>query len=195
MELHADWVDIAGTRRFAKGVKALGSPKMFQAESRAVNHTGYKSRTKVRRALTAQTGLKRKVIVHAVKVKRSSPGTLTFQMSARGGDVGLKYFKARETRKGVMASPFGKRTLFEGAFIRGGNFPGRVGLKLGGHVFTPSSSSSRWFRPFTKTKSGVVIPNEMVKDDSADAFTSTVQSELPSRLAHEVSRLTGGTVS
>lgn len=195
MELHADWIDGKEIQRFTKAVQLVGSGKMSHAENRAINHTGFKARTQVRRVLPKQTGLKRAVIMHAVKAKSSRPHLLTFTLSSMGGDVGLKHFKARETRKGVTANPFGKRTLFDGAFIRGGRFPNRSSLGMGGTVFSPDTGSSNWYRSFTKTKSGVVIPHEMVTGSSADAFTSLVRVALPARLSHEINRLTGGVIS
>ncbi|GJE45316.1 hypothetical protein [Methylobacterium soli] len=48
------------------------------ALTRALNHTGDKARTQMTRALTAQTGLKRTVIVKALRVTRASPGVLTY---------------------------------------------------------------------------------------------------------------------
>ena len=43
-----------------------------------------------------------------------------------------KYFKARDTRKGVSASPWNHRRIFAGMFTKGGRFPKRMGLRLGG---------------------------------------------------------------
>lgn len=59
----------------------------------------------------------------------------------------------------------------------------------------PDTGTSRWFRLFTQTKFGIVIPSEMVKNDRAAAFTSNGQPELPPRLVYEISSLSGGTVS
>ena len=64
----------------------------------------------------------------------------------------------------------------------------------GGKVHSDTGKSRR-FNPFTKTNSGVVISNEMLKDDSADAFATTLQLELTACLALKISRLTGGTLS
>lgn len=182
------WHAVAGLKRFENQIGALGE-KAPHALRRAVARTGDMARTQVVRALTKQTGLKRKVIVRAVKVTRPSFGSLNYVMRTRGGDIALKYFSARETRKGVSASPFGNRKVFPHTFIRGGKFPGRVRLGMGGHVFLPETSNPKWGRKFERQKSGVVIPAEMVKGRTAEAFQASVRANLPRRVEHELGRL------
>lgn len=186
------WADVEGLKRFEAGIRALGDRKMRAVGNRAVNRTGDMARTQVRRALTKQTGLKRRVIVEAVKVTRSTPATLIYRMSAAGGDISLKHFAARETRRGVSAAPFGKRKIFAHTFIKGGLFPDRKTLAYGGEVFMPDLASSDWGRTFEVQKSGVVIPAEMVKGETKAAFERTVATVLPARLEHELHRATGG---
>ena len=190
--LNLRWADQSGLTRYEKALMALGSARMAQAENRAVNRTGDMARTQVRRSLTRQTGLKRRTIVKAVRTHRSSPATLTYTMKASGGDVALKYFGARETARGVSAAPFGQRRVFPHTFIKGGTFPNRVGIGMGGHVFARTGGSKF---PIEKQKSGVIIPAEMVKGATAEAFTSTVARVLPQRVMHEVARLTGGVMT
>ncbi|WP_099864715.1 hypothetical protein [Pararhizobium haloflavum] len=192
MDLKISWADIDGLRRFDNALKALGDKKMRQVANRAVNRAGDQARTQVRRELARQTGLPRKVIVKAVKVSRSSWQTLDYRMTTRGGDIGLKYFKARETRKGVSAAPFGKRQVFAGTFIKGGKFPGRVPIGMGGQVFK-RVGDGRF--PIEKQTSGVIIPAEMVKGATVDAFRSTASRVLVERIEHEISRATKGAIS
>ncbi|MBB3937921.1 hypothetical protein [Aureimonas phyllosphaerae] len=192
MELSLRWSDVASIRRFDDAVRALGNDESRKVLNRAINRTGEMARTKVVRALTKQTGLKRQVIVRAVKTKRSSWEGLTYVMETQGGDVGLRFFGARETRKGVSAAPFGGRKVFAGTFMQGGRFPNRKALGLGGKVFARVGKART---PFREEDSGVVIPAEMVKGATADAFTSTVSDVLPRRLAHEIARVTKGVVT
>lgn len=156
------------------------------AMARALNHTGDKVRTQMIRALVPQTGLKRKTIVKALVKNRAGAGSLVYVIKSRGGDISLKHFAARETRKGVTAAPRGQRKLFASAFVKGGRFPNRVGLGLGGHVFARVGKSRT---PIKRLKSGVFIPAEMVKGATKEAFDRTVASELPKRINHELSRL------
>jgi hypothetical protein len=156
---------------------------------RAINHTGDKARTQVIRALTGQTGLKRKTIVRAVKVTRASAGGMAYVLTTRGGNVALKFFGARETRAGVSAAPWNARQVFAGAFIRGGRFPARVPLKLGGQVFKRAGSGRL---PIAWQKSGLFIPKEMVEGQTRSAFMGVVVRDLPARAAHELLRTIGG---
>ncbi len=193
MSLQIRWQDVESLNRFDNALKALGSKKMGQAANRAVNRAGDMARTQVRQKLTRQTGLKRPTIVKAVKVSRTSPQTLVYGMSAHGGDVSLKYFGARETKAGVSAAPFGKRTVFASTFMRAGWWPKRVVKpSWNGKVFA-RAGAARF--PGEKQKSGVIIPNEMVQGETRDAFRSTVARVLPQRLAHETNRLTKGVVN
>ncbi len=192
MQLVVRWQDVEGMRRFDNALKSLGDGKMRQVLQRGVAYAGDRAKTQVTRALTAQTGLKRATIVRAIKVKRPNYGDLTYEMRTRGGDISLKYFAPRETRKGVSAKPFGQRQVFAGSFLKGGRFPNRVPLNMGGHVFQRSGAARV---PIELLDSGVVIPAEMVKGATADAFTSTVARVLPQRVEHEITRATRGVIS
>lgn len=151
----------------------------------AVNRTGDMADTQVVRMLTAQTGLKRKTIRKAVKRKRAGVGGLVYRLQSAGGDVGLGYFGARETAKGVSAAPWGKRRIYPHTFIKGGRFPNRKTLNMGGQVFMAAGRRL----PIFKIKSGLYIPKEMVSGATARAFLTTVRAMLPVRLEHEFSRL------
>lgn len=188
------WQDIEVLNRFGNSLRALGDEKLKIVAARAINRTGDMARTQVVRALTRQTGLKRKVIVRAVKVKRAAQkggmADLEYVMTARGGDISLKHFDARETRRGVTAKPFGARKLFEGHFMKGGRFPNRVVVpRFAGHVFQRDGAGRL---PIGKVKSGVVIPAEMVQGATLEAFQKSVAANLPRRVEHELSRILAG---
>lgn len=189
LELQVRWADAGGVRRLERAMLALGPQKFRVVGNRVVNRTGDMARTHVRKALTKQTGLKRTVIVKAVRVARSTPANLTYRMSARGGDIALKFFAPRETRAGVSATPFGVRKVFAGTFIKGGRFPDRKGVVFHGHVMK-REGAARF--PITVQQSGVIIPQEMVKGETASGFNRIAREVLPRRMLHEISRATGG---
>lgn len=178
-------VDTSSIERLAEKLKAAQT-EVPTALARALNHTGDKTRTQMIRALTAQTGLKRKVIVKALQKRIAGSGSLAYVIKSKGGNIRLKYFDARETRKGVTAAPWGKRRLYPGAFIKGGRFPNRVALNLNGQVFMRTGKARL---PIHVIRSGVFIPKEMVSGATEAAFNTTSESEFPARIEHELSRM------
>jgi len=185
IELHisdAQWIEL-GQRVQAAGQNAP------RALTRAINHTGKKARTQMVRALADQTGLKLKVTRKALKTKNASGVNGSFVIRSEGGNIRLKFFKARETRKGVVASPWNKRTTYAGVFMKGGRFPKRVDLGMHGATVY-RAGKARY--PLKTQKSGLFIPTEMVKAQTAAAFYNTAQRELPPRLLHELGRALAG---
>ncbi|MBZ9822329.1 phage tail protein [Mesorhizobium sp. CA4] len=192
-DLQIRWADLSGLKRMDNSLGRLSEIQRSMALGRAVNHVGDRLRTKLSRTLADQTGLPYRTIRKAIKVERATYGRLAYTMRTQGGDISLKFFKPRETRAGVTASPFGKRRLFAGDFTKAGRFPRRVTAKgLGGHVYAPDRSSTKWGRPVSFVDSGVVIPAEMVKGDTAQEFTSFANAELPPRVMHEISFMLPG---
>ncbi len=191
-------VDAAAFMRLSNMLGAAGAGARH-AIRRAINHTGDRAKTQMIRALTAQTGLKRGVIVRALRVTRAAhggaldgagSGALSYAIRSKGGNIALKHFRARETRAGVSAAPLGRRQVFAGTFIKGGAFPKRVALsKGGGHVFRRVAGARRL--PVEKVRSGVFIPEQMTEGATADAFHAMVNAALPARMEHELGRIIG----
>lgn len=186
--LRMGWSDVSGLKTLDKAVSRLGGKEIRRIGARALNRAGSQGRTHAGRALAKQTGLKVGVIKRAMRPMRASAATLEYKIKAAGGDVALKYFAARETRKGVSAQPFGQRRVFASTFIKGGKFPSRVAIGRGGHVFARRGSRRL---EIDKQKSGVIIPEQMIRDESAKAWQSTVGKVLPRRVLHEMRRVTG----
>lgn len=155
---------------------------------RAINHTGDKARTQMRRVLVQQTGLTAKTINKAVTPKHAFNGG-AYEIKSKGGDIRLKFFKARETQAGASAAPWNKRAVYAGTFMKGGKFPKRVALRTGGGNVFKRTGSGR--KPIAVQRSGLFIPTEMVTGSSEAAFYSTIESQLPNRIAHELYRVLG----
>lgn len=202
MSLVMHWQNVRGMQRLGNALGRLDGHQLHLGLQRALNHTGDKARTKVVRALAKQTGLPYGVIRKAVRTGRAwgagadasqfvqGRGSLEYVLSSKGGDISLKYFKARETRAGVSAAPLGQRKIFGGTFIKGGQFPKRKeAAGLNGHVYQRTSKKRG---PLEFQDSGVTIPVEMLKGSAAEAFTAVVNEELPNRVMHEISRLAPG---
>jgi hypothetical protein len=181
-----------GIPRFRDAVKALGSEaRAGKAYSRAVNRVGDMARTATGRALAQQTGLKPSTTRKAMNnIRRARATALEYVIEGQGGFIALEHFSARETRPGASAAPRNRRQVFAGAFIKGGRFPNRKTLAMGGNVFKRTGSG----RAFEKVLSDVAVPREMVIGASADAFTSKAELLGP-RVQHEISVMTKGVVS
>ncbi|NDV88789.1 hypothetical protein GTW51_19010 [Aurantimonas aggregata] len=183
-----------GLPRLEDAVEALGEKKARNAYRRAINEAGRDTKTPTQRALAEQTGLKVGVARKALRVKKASASDLQYELQGKGGFIRLKYFGARETRRGVSAAPFGQRQVLAHTFIKGGLFPGRKELGLGGQVFRPTRGT-RWGRDFETMKSDVRIPDEMVKGATADAFQRIGQAKLSEKVARHIRLVTKGVLT
>lgn len=165
--VHVAWADKV-LHQYGKRVLLLNQnfPKVLP---RIVNQVGGRAKTQVVRNLTKQTGLPRKTIVRAVgDPTKAVPGRLSYEMVTRGGNIRLKYLDAKEAEAGVVARPFGKKTLYPGAFMRGGRFPDRKDVaRFDGHAFYRLNRSGT---KITFARSGVIIPVEMTSGATKAAF-------------------------
>lgn len=179
------WAD-NNLKLFGKQIERLNRefPKVLP---RIVNQVGNRAKTQVIRNLTAQTGLPRKSIVKAVGTPNPAHvGKLSYEMVTRGGNIRLKYLAPRETRPGVTAIPWGKRTLFPGTFTKGGAFPNRHGGKFNGHVMRRLNTSGT---KLTQARSGMFIPVEMTTGATLAAFQKTAGDLLKPRVEAAIQKL------
>jgi hypothetical protein len=156
---------------------------MPKVAARAINRTGAKAVTQVVRSLTAQTGLPRKTIKRAVKSYRANERNISFALKTRGGNINLRYFKAREAPAGVSAAPLGKRIVVPHTFMKAGRFPNRVrfdskgrGKGMDGNVFVRVGKKRL---PIEGGRSGVYIPTEMLQGQTLEAFDKLIVTDLP----------------
>lgn len=181
-----------GIQRLEDAVRVLGEGKARAAYRRAINEAGRDTKTPTQRALAKQTGLKVSVTRRALRDTKASSADLEYKLTGQGGDIALKYFGARETRRGVSAAPFGNREVFAGTFIKAGRFPNRVAMKKGGHAFE-RRGMSRF--PIHKVESGVVIPEEMVKGVTAETFERVGRGKLVEKVTRHIRLATKGVLT
>lgn len=186
LEIKLDTSAIAGLApRFARATLTVP-----EGVARAINRAGDQARTAMIRAETAQTGLSRKTIVAALKTpKRATAAGLTYVIASEGGNVRLRYFAPRETRAGVSAAPWSNRQVFMHTFMKGGQFPNRHGGIAGGKRVYMRTGPARF--PVKSGRSGLFIPDEMVKGATAASFTATVERVLVKQLEQELARAIG----
>jgi hypothetical protein len=181
-----------GIAKLEEATRILGSEgRARTAFARAINHTGKVVSTEAGRALSAQSGLPKRTgpKAYRLKVTRASGANLSYTVHGRGGDVSLKYFKPRETRKGVSAAPWNARRVYASSFMKAGWWPRRVVKpNWNGQVFIRTGTK------FAKQDSGLFVPTEMVQGAAAAAWERGAPRLQP-RIEHEVTRMTKGVVS
>ncbi len=184
--VHARWAD-QNVKVFGKRLKAM-EQRFPLVLPRIINQVGNRAKTQVIRNLTKQTGLPRKTIVKAVGDPAAArAGKLSYELVTRGGNIRLKYLAPRETRPGVTATPWGKRVLFTGTFMRGGWFPNRkIVAKFDGHVYRRVNTSGT---KITQARSGMFIPTEMTKGATRQAFLTTAGPLLRQRVEAALQKL------
>lgn len=177
-------VDIAGFLK-AQDVFNKAGANAPAAIFRSLVAAGEAAKKQMTGALVDQTGLSRKVILRAVKSRASK---LSYSIRVKGGDVRAKYFGPQIVGSGVVASPWNRHHTYTGAFMRGG-------VAQSVH-FTKKGMSGGVFKRVGKRRlkivqqrTGMYIPKELVRGDTADAFRYSVAGVLPHHLMQELERI------
>jgi hypothetical protein len=82
-------------QRYGRQMEEIGAGGARKGLSRALRHTGRKAKTRIARTLVQQTGLKYAVLHRAVREINVGADALSYELQARGGNIRLKFFKAR----------------------------------------------------------------------------------------------------
>lgn len=174
-----------GIARVIGATEALHGSRKFAALRRAVNHTGDKAYTLVKRTLAKQMGLSSHALLkdgRALAKRRASGASLEYQIVSTGRAIRMKEFRWRQTSKGITAYPWNVRHAFKGAFVI---------RRWSGNLYRRRTAK----RFPLEALYGPNINKELVKDASAAAFQQVVATSLPARVEHEVRVLTNGVVS
>lgn len=115
-------------RQVRNNLNKLEREVLPQAINRSINRVGAKSQTQVRRHVAKEVGITQKVLKQRGFFAgiRSNVRTQTFKIIIKYGSIPLKDFNPKQTKKGVTARAWGKRKLYQGAF---------VSETIGRHVF------------------------------------------------------------
>jgi len=165
--------------RYAARLESLAGGEGRGVLAQALNEGGRAVRQATVAAETAQTGLPGDTLERAQRELPADAGSLSYTIWSEGGNVRLKYFGAREGGGGVTAHPWNRSTYYDRAFITSGPRGRRApSPKLGGHVYRSVGGSRRWGGPITVVRSGLFIPVEMTKGQTAAAFDKGAASVL-----------------
>lgn len=177
-------LDGDGVSRLTVAMEKLAGPKKTAALRRALNHTGDRAYTIVKRTISKQIGAPQSIIQRygRLRPRKASSALLEYVIRSDGGPIPLKHFAPYQGRAGVTAAPWHNRKLYKSAFIV---------RSLGGHVFW---RDGRKRLPITRI-AGPNVPKELVKAETAAAFQMTVATRLVPRVEHEIRAITAGVVS
>lgn len=181
--IHAKWTG-DGIFRMEAALEKLSSGRRTAAVRRALNHTGDKTFTQVRRAVAKQMGVPQKALTsggRALTRHRASGANLTYEIRSSGRAMRLKEVRWRKTRGGVTAYMWGEKYDFPSAFQI---------ARWGGNFYKRKTSA----RFPIKALYGPNINKQLVKDESAAAFHRAI-AELVPRVEHEVRVITDGVIS
>jgi hypothetical protein len=181
--LRATWSD-RGIFRMEAALAELKGSRRVAAARRALNHTGDKAYTAVKRAVTKQMGLASQNVFkdgRALRRRRASNALLQYEIESTGRAIRMKEFRWRKTRKGITAYPWGKRHAFKSAFV----VP-----RWSGNLYRRRTSK----RFPLEALLGPNINKEVVKDQSEIAFYTTSAALVP-RIEHDVRVITKGVIS
>lgn len=176
-------------KQFASQIDRAGkqAPEIMAA---GLNSGGESLRQQTIAAQTGQTGLRKGVIARAQRGHKASGRHLVYEIEAAGGDVRIKHFRARETRAGVAASPWNKRQVFAGTFMKAGWPQGERWAKRkakpnwNGQAFRRTGGKTRsGMDEFEHAKSGLYIPIELVTGATAAAFEAGSARVLDTTMA------------
>jgi hypothetical protein len=177
-------------RNFGNQLGALGKGDAHKALAQAVNRVTTTVQGRVIRTIAKQSSIKSATVRRSIQRELVKPGSgkaLEGKIIATGRPIPLDEFNARQLSWGVRAKVWGRVQRFPGTFIFAGTY--RSGKAVGnGHVFHRATRDSNPIEVLY----GPSVPEEMVKDESAKVFQSTVAMMLPVRVAHEVGRLLPG---
>jgi hypothetical protein len=174
--------------------KQFSTPVVAKIMARTLNREAAPIKTQIVNALTKQTGLKRGIVLKAVKEVKATTARLEYRLKTEGGFIRLKYFDPVEGGGGVTAKPRGTPTFYAGYYLTSGR-PGNrtMAPKLNGQVYAQSSvmrGANRpgpWYSAIKLGRSDVAIPAEMVTGETAKAWQMSA-NRIGQRVAAEVLR-------
>lgn len=165
-----------GIATFTAAAQNLSSDKMRSAARMALNDTGRKVNTQVKRELAGQTGLRGGVVQKSLRNVPASNARLEYTIVGTGKHFGLTDFGARQTKAGVSAAPWGTRRIFKRTFFV---------KRLGNQVFVRKGQP----RFPIKKLFGPAIPREMVRGEVARVFEVTSRTFLLQEVRRQIGRL------
>lgn len=160
-------------------------PKAGVLLAQSLNREMRKGRTQMRRVVADVTGASYGRVSRVMRDIAASAADPRYTLTSTDAAMGLEEFKARETRAGVSAAPWGTRRVFPTTFQKGGAFPKRVPLGMGNRVFSRTGPG----RLPIERHFGPAVPNELVRDGGRPLATwNAFAADVPDAVLREINR-------
>jgi hypothetical protein len=177
-----------------------GDGRLRRAITEGMREGGDKTRTAVRRALKAQTGVKAYKSITSRTRSFTEDGGLRYVIVGSGKGMPIKEFSTRGTRGpggGVTSNPWAVQHKFKRSFVGSGKIAGRLLARLPGPgrktIYVPGGMYG--VRPIKvgnlRSLYGPSVAKEIVKDQSASAFFAGAETFVLDRIIVRVGRALG----
>ncbi|OLL55974.1 hypothetical protein [Bartonella henselae] len=163
----------------------LQAPRLHWALRNAINTSAKQVERFTEKQVADVTSAKLKRVKKGVYIKENATARfLETDLIGSGTPLPLKFFKAKETKRGVTYTLFGKKQILTHGFIKGGSFPKRVDLKMGGNVFQRDDGDQF---PIAKQE-GPSIAKVMSKPEIASAIAQYANERLTKNIQRQLAR-------
>ncbi|WP_273721092.1 MULTISPECIES: hypothetical protein [unclassified Bartonella] len=164
----------------------LQAPRLNWALRNAINTSAKQVERFTEKQVADLSSAQPKRVKKGVYIKEKATAKfLETDIIGSGTPIPLKFFKAKETKRGVTYTLFGKKEILTHGFIKGGNFPKRVELKkMNGHVFQRVDSDKF---PIAKQE-GPSIAKVMSKPEIANAIAQYANERLTKNIQRQLAR-------
>ena len=175
-------------KQYVAAIQQLGEGKATLAFARAINRVVTTIEGRVVKAIRHQSQIRTNLIRAAIRHQLASVAigsTLEGKIIAQGKPipVSVSNFGGKQFSFGVRAKWDGAFHTFDQAFM--GPSPGVLAPALHGLAFRRTSNT----RFPIEVMYGPAVPEEMIRDESAKVYETTVLIMLPERIGHELGRM------
>ncbi|WP_455475729.1 hypothetical protein [Bartonella sp. B17] len=165
---------------------SLKAPRLNWALRNAVNTAAKQVKRFTERTVSEVSSAQVKRVKKGVYIK--SKATTNFpeaDIVGSGTPLPLKFFKAKETKRGVTYMMFGTKKILPHGFIKGGKFPQRVNLRRGGGNVFQRAGGDQF--PIVKQE-GISIAEVMSKPEIANSIVQHANERLTKNIQIQLAR-------
>lgn len=194
--LYVQWNNKTGITSIREAINSIAdTPRAHAALRRAINHTGNKTFTRVRREISRVSSVPQKILTQGDRkygprlTKRpASGGHLRFEITGSGKAIRIKHFAPKQRSKGWSFTIWQQKKHFKSAFFIGKGAKWASGHLKEGNFYVRVGKS----RFPVHALYGATVSKEIIKNEVVTHFHNVVGAELPKRALHEIRWITRG---